>query len=257
MPDEETAGTGQAEDEATETMTDHDSDEESGVESRSDSAENRIPLERFNEVIGERNDLRRQLEENRAVMAKLQNALLKQSTSEKPQVDKYDADAPPEGMSPQQQIEWHVTKYGKKNAAAILGVDPSELKEAIGLMRESSKEIVRLRAQRDFERHGLDIDDPDQLDICKALVQSGVDYDEALKRMKRMFGKSNGATVTQEKTKKLPNVETGGVTPTMAQKLDFLVDKREAMRLAKAGKRVPHASVEEIFAHRDRLNKRG
>jgi hypothetical protein len=242
MSDEE-----QVESSATETAQVEQS-ETSAETQNTEAADHMIPKSRFDEVIGQRNDARRENEQLQQRLDELA-AKIEQSTQQT------ETRVPDESSSEEERIKYWVEKFADplferrfgSQFEKQFGMTPEQASTILGSAKSSTEAVAEMRWREACSKRSLDPVDQDLQLMVMGLTRGGMDYEKALDRAQKLF-KKDGATKSE--TKESASVEKSGVTGGVAS-ADFLPwTKKEAAEGAAKNKRAKHLSTVEIIERR-------
>jgi len=216
------------------------------TETEEQPEEPRIPKGRFDEVIGQRNELRRQIEEmqtERDTAVKAEEA--------KPQQEK--TVEPPDDLDTQGKVKWYVEKYSSEMLQRETGLTLNEIKSALSATRETSQDLATRKWEQMCADHGLRPDSEDIQEHVAGMIQlKGKDAIPAImKATKGIFTQSKYRVKGNGDTEKpTANVEQDGVTGVMAKDGVTFRNAKDATEAAKKGIKAEHESLEDIIAAR-------
>jgi hypothetical protein len=207
-----------------------------------DTQEHMIPKSRLDEVIGQRNDARRENEQLQQRLDELA-AKIEQSTQQT------------ETRVPDESIKYWVEKFADplferrfgSQFEKQFGMTPEQASTILGSAKSSTEAVAEMRWREACSKRSLDPVDQDLQLMVMGLTRGGMDYEKALDRAQKLF-KKDGATKSE--TKESASVEKSGVTGGVAS-ADFLPwTKKEAAEGAAKNKRAKHLSTVEIIERR-------
>jgi hypothetical protein len=197
-----------------------------------------VPYARFQEVIKDKNETKKQLDELTESYQELAARL--PEPKEEPAADA-EIPEPPAGLSPMQRVQWLVDQ-GVERALKKKGLSLDDLATVATTAPEASREAMYAKWSRECAKHKIDPEDKRAQRLCQGFI-AGEQNPDLAKVVEEIAG-------LLPKTAKVPGptkVETDGVTSTMTVK-DFLPrDKKEATEAARKGHRAPAFTTEEIL----------
>lgn len=192
-----------------------------------------IPKSRFDEVIAERNELRKKME-----------ALSQPKDEPETQEQTESVEIPAHITDPMRRAQYLVDKFSKQTIERELGMPLADVKRLLGTTQETSRDYAKRRWVDECGKHGLDPQNREVEEYVVGLVKGvGKPLDEAMAAAKKLFGKRNGETKTA-------SVETDSVAPVMTRATTVPRNKKDAVAMAHKGERAPKTTIEEILASR-------
>ena len=242
----ESAATEQVQ-EAAESETPQASAETETTETEESQTENMIPQSRFNEVIGERNDLRTE----REALAKRIEALeasVHEPEAKEPETQQADEGplVPPENLSQDDKVQWLIEQHSERMIKRKLGMGLEDVANVLGTVKETATDYHERRWERECSTRSLDPANADIQKFVAGQIKLGSDLGDAFKDAQRIFGKTNGETKVEPETP-AASVEDGGVTGVMTSQRVRFKTAKEASEAASKGIKASELSLSEIL----------
>ena len=226
------------------------------------ATEHMIPKSRLDQVIGQKQEAKEQLEAAMARIAELERGATKPEVEAAPEP----VSEMPRGLDEAQQAAWYVRSEAKKLIQEELGMDLRKARTILDAAAGVAQESTDAKWTRMCQENKLDPKSEPVQEMMSGLIQvltakgkmSNADaVTEAFARTAKAYGVASSPTSIDPATP-VASVESASVSGTMAKGRLIPRDRKHAQEMAAAGQRATYQSTQEIISEAiDKLKSDG